>query len=84
MLTGSNVEMKRIEAEGRIKGWCADNLDWLRKTYGEDNVVSAVLHMDETTPHIHGAFDLVAISHVVSGKRCDAPIQPRQRLARTV
>jgi len=26
---------------------------WLRKTYGADNVVSAVLHMDEETPHIH-------------------------------
>ena len=25
----------------------------LRKTYGADNVVSAVLHMDEETPHIH-------------------------------
>ena len=33
--------------------WCQDNLDWLRKTYGADNVVSAVLHMDEETPHIH-------------------------------
>ena len=33
--------------------WCQDNIDWLRKTYGADNVVSAVLHMDEETPHIH-------------------------------
>ena len=53
MLTGSNAEMKRIEAEGRIKEWCADNLGWLRKTYGADNLVSAVLHRDEATPHIH-------------------------------
>lgn len=30
-----------------------DNIDRLRKTYGADNVVSAVLHMDEETPHIH-------------------------------
>jgi len=30
-----------------------DNLEWLRKTYGAANVVSAVLHMDEETPHIH-------------------------------
>ncbi|MBQ9670151.1 MAG: plasmid recombination protein [Prevotella sp.] len=33
--------------------WCQDNTDWLRMTYGVDNVVSAVLHMDEETPHIH-------------------------------
>lgn len=31
MLTGSHDDMKRIAAEGRIKEWCADNLDWLRK-----------------------------------------------------
>ena len=30
-----------------------DNIDRFRKTYGADNVVSAVLHMDEETPHIH-------------------------------
>jgi len=28
-------------------------LEWLKKTYGKENIVSAVLHMDETTPHIH-------------------------------
>ena len=46
--------MERIEQTGRLDEWCQGNLDWLRKTYGADNVVSAVLHMDEETPHIHG------------------------------
>lgn len=64
MLTGSHDDMKRIAAEGRIKEWCADNLDWLRKTYGEDNVVSAVLHLDESTPHIHAA-----VVPIVTGER---------------
>ena len=45
--------MEQIEQMGRLDEWCQDNLDWLRKTYGTDNVVSAVLHMDEETPHIH-------------------------------
>ena len=45
--------MEQIEQTGRLNEWCQDNLDWLRKTYGADNVVSAVLHMDEETPHIH-------------------------------
>lgn len=53
LLTGSNEDMKRIEAEGRLGDWCDDNLEWLRKTYGKENIVSAVLHLDETTPHIH-------------------------------
>ena len=64
MLTGSNVEMKRIEVEGRLKEWCADNLDWLRKTYGAENLVSAVLHMDEATPHIHAT-----VVPIVTGER---------------
>lgn len=64
MLTGSHDDMKRIAAEGRIKDWCADNLDWLRKTYGEENVVSAVLHLDESTPHIHAA-----VVPIVTGER---------------
>ena len=45
--------MEQIEKNGRLDKWCQDNLDWLRKTYGTGNVVSAVLHMDEETPHIH-------------------------------
>ena len=40
-----------MEADGRLDGWCSDNLKWLRETYGERNLVSAVLHMDEKTPH---------------------------------
>lgn len=30
--------------------------DFLQKRYGKENVVSAYVHMDETTPHIHFAF----------------------------
>ena len=53
LLTGSPQDMKRIEQNGRLDEWCDDNLKWLYKTYGKENIVSAVLHMDETTPHIH-------------------------------
>lgn len=64
MLTGSNEDMKRIAAEGKLKAWCADNLAWLRKTYGADNLVSAVLHRDEATPHIHAT-----VVPIVTGER---------------
>ena len=45
--------MEQIEKNGRHDEWCQDNVDWLRKTYGADNVASVVLHMDEETPHLH-------------------------------
>lgn len=64
LLTGSNKDMKQMEADGRLNGWCNDNLQWLRATYGEENLVSAVLHMDEKTPHIHAT-----IIPIVTGER---------------
>ena len=53
LLTGTHEDMVQIEKEGRLDEWCQDNIDWLQKTYGADNVVSIVLHMDESTPHLH-------------------------------
>jgi len=64
MLSGSPEDMKWIEASGKLPDWYADNLAWLRKTYGVDNVVSAVLHMDEKTPHIHAT-----VVPIVTGER---------------
>lgn len=64
MLSSTPEDMQRIEAVGKLGEWCEDNLDWLRKTYGADNVVSAVLHMDEKTPHIHAT-----VVPIVTGER---------------
>ena len=64
LLTGSNKDMKQMEAEGRIEDWCNDSLKWIRETYGEQNLVWAVLHMDEKTPHIHAT-----VIPIVTGER---------------
>ena len=64
LLTGSPDDMKRIEQSDKLDDWCRDNLDWLKKTYGADNIVSAVLHLDETTPHIHAT-----MIPIVTGER---------------
>ena len=64
MLTGTQEDMQHIVQEGRLKAWCADNLEWLRRTFGAENVVSAVLHMDEATSHIHAA-----VVPIVTGER---------------
>ena len=64
LLTGSNKDMKQMEAEGRIEDWCNDSLKWIRETYGEQNLVSAVLHMDEKAPHIHAT-----VIPIVTGER---------------
>ena len=64
LLTGSNKDMKQMEVDGQLDGWCNDSLQWLRETYGEQNLVSAVLHMDEKTPHIHAT-----VIPIVTGER---------------
>ena len=53
VLSGSHEDMVRVQDEGRLGEWCDDNLQWLHRTFGRENIVSAVLHMDEHTPHIH-------------------------------
>ncbi|MFT4224314.1 MobV family relaxase [Dysgonomonas sp.] len=63
-VSGSHKDMMRIQAEGRIGEWCKDNLDYFKREFGEKNIVSAVLHMDEKTPHIH-----IALVPIVTGKR---------------
>ncbi len=64
MLSGTNETMKAIEKNKQLDNWCTDNLDWLKETFGEENLVSAVLHLDEKTPHIHAT-----IVPIVSGER---------------
>ncbi len=64
MLSGSPEDMKHIKDKGRLDEWCKDNIDWLQDTFGKENVVSAVLHLDEKTPHIHAT-----VVPIVKGER---------------
>ncbi len=53
ILSGSPDDMQRIVRGGRLDEWCADNMKYLAETFGRENIVSADLHLDETSPHIH-------------------------------
>ena len=74
MLSGSPEDMKRIQDDGKLDEWCQDNIDWLKKTYSEENVVAATLHLDEQTPHIHAS--VVPIVH--GERRQKAPRKKEQ------
>ncbi len=63
-VSGTPEDMERIEREGRLDEWCADNLKYFRDTFGAENIVSAHLHMDEKTPHIH-----LTLVPIVKGER---------------
>ncbi len=64
VLSGTHEDMMRVQDEGRLSEWCDDNLQWLHRTFGRENTVSAVLHMDEHTPHIHAT-----VVPIVTGER---------------
>lgn len=64
VLSGTHEDMMKIQGEGRLDEWCDDNLQWLQRTFGKENTVSAVLHMDEHTPHIHAT-----VVPIVTGER---------------
>lgn len=36
-----------------IEDWAIDTYKFMAKKYGEENVVSFVVHLDETNPHVH-------------------------------
>lgn len=52
-LAEHGTEEEQIEA-------LMESFEELKETYGEKNIVSAVIHVDETTPHLH--FDFVPIT----------------------
>ena len=52
IFSGSRDVMTTMSREELLR-WADDTLTWAQETWGKDNVVSASLHVDETTPHIH-------------------------------
>ena len=38
---------------GNLNEWVKTNADWLRKHFGEENIIDCRLHLSEKTPHIH-------------------------------
>lgn len=51
-LLSTSPEFWDGKTEQQIQDWAKTQIAWLRKTYGKANVVHAVLHRDETSPHI--------------------------------
>ena len=63
-VSGTHEDMERIEKEGRLDEWCADNIRYFADLFGKENIVAPHLHRDEETPHIH-----VTLVPIVKGER---------------
>jgi len=58
------------------KQFFQDSYEYLKNRYGEDNVISATVHLDETTPHMH--FNFVPVTK--DGRLSAKSILTRQNL----
>lgn len=59
LITSDNDFFKNIGAE-RTKEFFTDSLDFIKNKVGEKHIISAVVHLDETTPHMHITYIPVA------------------------
>ena len=74
-ILGSDKEFfNRITAEQQ-KQFFADCTDFFSERYGKENVVSAVVHLDESTPHLH--FNLMPVT---DGRLCAKELFDRTAL----
>jgi len=69
MLTGTHEQMMKIANGSRLDSWIDANLKWLRNTFGSENLVSCVLHMDEKTPHLHATVVPIVTTERLRKKR---------------
>lgn len=64
---------------GHLKEFFKASYDFFEKRYGRENVISAYVHMDETTPHMHFAF----VPVVFDKKRELYKVSAKQLLTKT-
>lgn len=69
ILSGSHLEMKRIEKdEKKLDDWVNANYKFMASTYGAENIVRFDLHLDEKTPHLHCCFVPITTDGRLSAK----------------
>ena len=62
IFSGSHDVMAAMNKK-ELRKWADDTVKWAQKKWGKENVVSASLHVDEKTPHIH-----MIVVPIVSGQ----------------
>ena len=69
ILTGTHEQMMKIADDGKLDKWIDANMKWLKDTFGSENLVSCVLHLDEKTPHLHATIVPIVTTERLRKKR---------------
>jgi hypothetical protein len=75
LVTSDHEFFKTLSME-QIRCFFADSYDFLIDRYGQSNVISAIVHMDERTPHMH--FNFVPVT--ADGRLCAKEVLTKQSL----
>lgn len=59
----------KIADDGKLDKWIDANMKWLKDTFGSENLVSCVLHLDEKTPHLHATIVPIVTTERLRKKR---------------
>ena len=51
--TNKGADNSHLQRSKDIEDWAVDTYNFVAKRFGEDNIVSFYVHLDETNPHIH-------------------------------
>lgn len=64
IVTSDQQTMKAMSPE-KQRAFFEESVKWFGDRYGEENIVNATVHMDETTPHLH-----IGIVPIIEGRLC--------------
>lgn len=83
LLTASEEKFPKDPVTGQradIRGsqWVQDNVVFLQKRYGAENVIGCMLHQDESTPHLHALVVPVTQQQRLSARDLFSPVALRQ------
>lgn len=67
LVTSDYEFFQRISPEEQRK-FFEDSFEFVKKRYGEENIISAVVHLDEKTPHLHINFVPITKDNRLSAK----------------
>ena len=68
-LITASPEFFKGKKKSEIRGFFEHAVDFLKQELGEDRLISAVVHMDEKTPHMHVSFVPITQDGHLSAKR---------------
>ena len=74
-LIGASPEFFKNKSHNDIDAFFFECTDFFAERYGRENIVSAVVHMDETTPHLH-----LNLMPILEGRPCAKKLFDRKAL----